>query len=186
VSGFEAVLPYLYAAAAATAAVGTVSAAQAQAASARSSAAASDYNAQVAAQNADIARRNAGAREDAQRRESRSLLAKQRAAAAQSGFDPASGTLGLVQEQSADNAEVDALMVRYSGELEARGYGAQGALDRFTAGALRANASATSRGGYIGAAAGLLSAAASYRRPAAKGSTFTYTGYGAGGDPQYG
>lgn len=168
-SGFEAALPYIYAAAAAGTAVSTVSAAHAQAQSQRSNAAMEDYNAQVATQQAQIARQNAGAREDAQRRAGDQKNAKLRAAAAESGFDPGSGTIGLVQEQSADKSELDALMIRYAGNLEARGYNSETVLNQYRANALRSNAADTTRGGYVGAAAGLLSSASSYRRAGFRG-----------------
>lgn len=163
-----AALPYIYAAGAAVAAYGVYATSEAQAAANKANAQAADYNAKVQQQNADIARANAGAREDALRFQQRQLLAKQRAAAAESGFDSSSGSLGLVQEQSADRAELDALNVRYGGELDARGYGNQASMDAYQAGALRLQAANTSRAGYIGAASALLSGASSgytnYRR----------------------
>lgn len=168
-SGFEAALPYIYAAAAAATAVSTVSAAQAQAKAQRSNAAMEEYNAQIATQNADVAHRNAGAREDAQRREANAKLAHQRAAMAQSGFDPAQGTMGLVSEQSADNAELDALMIRYAGNLEARGFSSENVLNQYRANALRSSATDTMKGGYVGAAAGLLTSGSSYSRAGFKG-----------------
>jgi hypothetical protein len=74
-----------------------------------------------------------------------------------------------VQEQSADNAELDALMIRYAGNLEARGLNSQGILDKYQANAARANAANTVRGGNLGAAAGLLSSGTSYARPSYTG-----------------
>lgn len=167
-TGFEAALPYIYAAAAAATAVGTVNASRAQAAAQQSNAAMEEYNATIAQQNADVAHRNAGAREDALRREADAKLAKQRAAIAQSGFDPGSGTLGLVQEQSADNAELDALMIRYAGNLEARGYNSERVLDQYRSTALKSQARDTTRGGYVSAGAGLLTSGSSYSRSGMK------------------
>jgi hypothetical protein len=155
-----AALPYIYAAAAAASAYSVYSSSRAQAAADRANANAADYNAKVAAQNAQIARAQAGSREDQLREQQRQFLARQRAAAAESGFDPGSGTLGLVQEQSADRAELDALMVRYGGELDARGYGNQATLDAYQGGVLRMQAGNAIRAGNIGAASSLLSSAA--------------------------
>jgi hypothetical protein len=63
--------------------------------------------------------RTADANETRIRARSAQQLGEQRAAAAQSGFDPNSGTLATLQEQSAGNAELDALTERYKGELNA-------------------------------------------------------------------
>lgn len=64
------------------------------------------------------ARRVAGAREEQQRRTNRMRLAHQRASVAQTGFDPNTGSLAMLQVESAGNAELDALTTRYSGELQ--------------------------------------------------------------------
>lgn len=158
-TGYEAYAVYAYYAAAAVAAYGAVTTAQTQSANAKAQAQAQEYNAAVAAQNAEIARRNAGAKEDAFRSESRQFLAKQRAAAVQTGFDSATGSMALLLEQSADFAEVDALMIRRSGEQEARGFSEQAILDGYGAGVSRSNASAARRAGYVSASSTLLSSA---------------------------
>lgn len=64
------------------------------------------------------ARRVAGAREEQQRRINRQRLGAQRASAAQSGFDPSTGSLLALQVESAGNAELDALTVRHGGEMQ--------------------------------------------------------------------
>jgi hypothetical protein len=156
-----AALPYIYAAGVAASAYGVYEQSRAQAQANRANANAADYNAKLATQNAAIARANAGSREDQLREQQRQFLARQRAAAAESGFDPGTGTLGLVQEQSADRAELDALMVRYGGELDARGYGNQATLDAYQGGVLRTQAGNARRAGNIGAGASLLMNAAS-------------------------
>jgi hypothetical protein len=163
-TGYEVVYYALAAATAATAGYSAYESGKATEASNKAQAEAADYNAEIAKQNADIARRNAGAREDALRAEQRQVLAKQRAAAAESGFDSASGSLGLLQENSADRAELDALMVRYGGESEARGYKSQSALDEFGGRVSRMNARNARNAGNIGAGSSLLtSASSSYR-----------------------
>lgn len=157
-----AALPYIYAAAAAAAAYGAYSTAQAQRANANAQAAAADYNAKVQEQNAQLARQNAAAAEEMQRQQANQLLARSRAAAVESGFDPASGSMDLLQQQNADNAELDAKMIRYKGELEARGYSAQSALSTFSGEVGRSNASAANRAGNIGVGSALISGAANY------------------------
>lgn len=155
-------LAYLAVAATAASAYGAYSSAQAQKATMNAQAQASDYNAQVLAQNATIARNNAASAEELQRQQARAQLARGRAAAAQSGFDSATGSLDLLQQQSADRAELDAHMIRYRGELEARGYSAQSVLDTYGGEVSRMNASAANRAGNIGAASALLSGASNY------------------------
>lgn len=168
-SGYETVALYAMYAAAATATVyGAVTTANNQAANAKAQAQAQEYNAEVAAQNADAARKAAGAKEDAYRTQTAQFLAKQRAAAAESGFDSGTGTTGLVLEQSADNAEVDALMIRHQGEMEARGYNTSAVLAHYGAAVSQDNAGRAMNSGYINAASGLLSTAASYGRSGVK------------------
>lgn len=117
-------------------------------------------NALIEQQNAAAASQAANAREEQHRRQARQILGEQRAAQAQSGVG-LGGSSADIAEQSAINAELDALGIRYEGELERRGhlvksqsYQAQAGVDRFAGKAAR-------RSGNIGAAAGLLSAAAS-------------------------
>jgi len=61
----------------------------------------------------------ANANEERIRQRSSQELGAQRAAAAESGFDPNSGSLAALQQQSAGNAELDALTERYKGQLNA-------------------------------------------------------------------
>lgn len=160
-TGYEAYAVYAYYAAAAVAAVGAVYSAQTASNNAKAQAQAEDYNAAVMANNAEAARRAAAAKEDAFRSDSRQFLAKQRAAAVQSGFDSATGSTSLLLEQSADSAELDALMIRHSGEMEARGYSAQSVLDRYSASVSRNNARRAIGAGYVNAASSLLSTGSS-------------------------
>lgn len=97
--------------------------------SAQNQAEAAKFNAGMGESNAQLASMQAGAAEDAQRRKSALVLGEQRAAFAGSGVDPNSGTGLLVQEQSASNAELDALNIRYEGLLRGRGLLAQSQLD---------------------------------------------------------
>ena len=102
---FAAAIPYILAA------VGTVYAGAAANANAKA-------QSQQMKNDALTARRVAGAREEQQRRINRVRLSAQRANAAQSGFDPNTGSLAMLQVESAGNAELDALTTRYSGELQ--------------------------------------------------------------------
>lgn len=79
------------------------------------------FNISVAEQNARLTGQQTSAREEQQRRESRQLLGTQRAAIAQSnvGFD---GSSADIIRQSSANAELDALNIRYAGELERMGF----------------------------------------------------------------
>jgi hypothetical protein len=61
----------------------------------------------------------ANANEERIRRDNAMKLGVQRAAVAQSGFDPSSGSMLTLQGQSAANAELDALTERYKGQLTA-------------------------------------------------------------------
>jgi hypothetical protein len=153
---------YAAVAAAVASAYGAYSSGQAQKANAQAQAQAADYNAEVQAQNAQVARTNAGAQEDALRQKQRLQLARGRAAAVQSGFDSSTGSLDLLQQQSADRAEVDAQMIRYEGELQARGYIAQSTLDRYGGEVSRMNATLANRASYVGAGTSLLQSAARY------------------------
>lgn len=74
--------------------------------------------ADTAKQNAEIARKQAGAREELIRRHNRQKLSEQRAAAAQTGFNPNAGSLLELQGESAGNLELDALTARYEGQLQ--------------------------------------------------------------------
>lgn len=78
------------------------------------------FNIKNQEQNAALKAQQAGAAEEMQRREGRRLLGSQRAAIAQSGV----GFLGSssdIMRQSAAAAELDALNIRYAGDLERLG-----------------------------------------------------------------
>lgn len=115
---------------------------------------AGDYNAGVLTQNAGIERQQADAREEAKRREAAMVLGSQRAAFGQSGGGMG-GSAADVSEQSAINAELDALTIRYEGDLRARGMEAQAANERWAGG----NAQRASRSQALGS---ILSGVASY------------------------
>jgi hypothetical protein len=97
---------------AAMSAVSSISQASAASAAAKSAAQASDYNAAIAAQNAQTASEQGNANEEAQRRKARMVMGAQRAALAEAGIG-SDGTASDLVEQSAVNAEMDALNIRY-------------------------------------------------------------------------
>ncbi len=75
----------------------------------------------LAKQNAQAAAEQASAAEDAQRRRGRSILARQRAAIAESGIG-FGGSSETLQQDSAVQAELDALNVRYEGRMRGLGF----------------------------------------------------------------
>jgi hypothetical protein len=79
-----------------------------------------DYNATMLRQNAAIEEQQGGAREEAQRRKAREVLGSQAAAFAQAGTG-VGGSAADIMKQSATNAELDALMIRYESGLKATG-----------------------------------------------------------------
>lgn len=109
---------------------------------------ATNYQADVAKDNALSAAKQGIAAEDQQRRINRMRLGEQRAAAAQSGFDPSSGDFAALQVQSAANAELDALTTRYSGQMQAISLNNDASM-------LRTNAKVANTQGYLNAAGSL-------------------------------
>jgi len=111
--------------------------------------------------NARNARQAAGVEEDRQRRLNRIRAGKTAAASAQSGA-LLSGTALDVAQQNAEENEMDALLIRYNGELRARGFLNQASTDRYNAATSRSNASQALTGGFIGAGTSLLTGAARF------------------------
>ena len=110
-------MSWLYVAVAVVSAVGAISAGNAADESAK-------YNAKILNQNAEVERAQSSVREDAQRRKSRQVLGAQRAAFAQAGTGSGGSALDVMNQSSRD-AELDALTMRYEGDLRARGLKAQ-------------------------------------------------------------
>lgn len=81
---------------------------------------AAKYNATMSRNNADAALTQAKMQEDEARRKSRGQLGQIRANYAASGVQLEGSPLDVL-EMSAKNAEMDALTIRYSGDLRARG-----------------------------------------------------------------
>ncbi|KAG1253393.1 hypothetical protein G6F68_011359 [Rhizopus microsporus] len=135
------------------------------------SGAASGYNQQADAseRNATIAENQARQAYDAglqnelgQRRSASQQQADIRASVAESGLDPSSGSALMLQQQSAENLEMDALTTRYQALLQGSAYEQQAPMDRYQAKALRSSARDARRPGRLGAATTALTSAAGY------------------------
>ena len=96
--------------------------------------------------------------EIAQRRQARQVLARQRAALGQLGVQGDTGTFRQVAVQSAIDAELDALNIRYGGQLRS--------------GALRNQARQVKHGGRVGLATGLLTAGGTAAAAGAQASAY--------------
>jgi len=132
---------------------------------------ASSYNQQAAAaeQGAAAGRLQARQAYDAgtsnevmQRRQAAQQLGAQRAAVAESGFNPNSGSALQVQRDSAINAEMDALQTRYEGLLRGNAFDQQARQDEYQAKVLRSSAKNARTSSYVSAAAAALSGATAY------------------------
>lgn len=88
-----------------------------------------NYNAQLDELSAKAAFDQAGRDEETQRRESAAFLGKQQAAFAEAGLG-SEGSAGLLMNQSAVLAELDALNIRYGGRLRGTGLLSQAANTR--------------------------------------------------------
>lgn len=150
-------MTYAFVAAAVVAAVGAIAAGKAQKN-------AQEYQAQVDEQNGLLARRNAGANEEQQRKQARAFQGRQLAAIGESGT-MLSGSAADIFKESLYSAEMDALNIRYEGELgnnSARN-AAQGA---------RYSGKMAEQIGYVNAAGSLVGGAAggyaNYNKPKGK------------------
>jgi ribosomal protein L9 len=142
-------------------AVGSIVSGYQQMQSQKAQAAQMANNAQVQAANARNARLAAGVEEDRQRRANRINQGREAAVAAESGA-LLSGTALDVAEQNAEEDELDALLIRYQGELRATGFMNQANTQRANSRIMRSNASQSMVGGVIGAGSSLLTGAAKY------------------------
>lgn len=113
-----------------------------------------EAEADLASKNATAAAEQAAQAEDATRRRNRSILARQRAAIAESGIG-FGGSSETLQQTSAVQAELDALNIRYEGRMRGLGFQADANIARqrgrnaMTGGAL--SASGQLLGGYADA-----------------------------------
>ncbi|WP_186159002.1 virion core protein, T7 gp14 family [Burkholderia gladioli] len=103
-------------------------------------------------------------REETQRAQAGQQLGAQRAAVAESGFDPNSGSALDVQVQSARNAELDALQTRYQGILQGTSLEDSARQTRYQVSVARASSRSSLISGGISAAASTLGGLASYAK----------------------
>lgn len=148
---------------AAVGAYSSISQGDAQSASYKRAAAADDFNAQMMRAKSGNALRVADANEEATRRGSARAMGATRAALTEAGIGSEGSAADIVQQSSQD-AELDALNVRYKGQLESTGYLDQANLDEFSAKGNRENAGNAKTAGYLGAASSVLSAYGGYQR----------------------
>ena len=123
-------------------------------------------NERISRENAGRARRDAGQAEEAHRRTLAKELGRAAAAAAESGAaggGPGRGSYGALINQSAKEGELDALNIRYGGELEAVGHLTDAANYRAQRKAARAKAWGGLISGALGSASAGLTANANAR-----------------------
>jgi hypothetical protein len=152
----------MMAASAAMSAVGAIQQGMAAQAQAQAAQGAANYNATIKRQQAALELQQANAREEQQRRGTRQVLGQQRAALAQAGIGMGGSALDI-EEQSADRAELDALTIRYEGDLRSKGLLAAAAGAEYEGRAAIAAGQNAMTGAYLSAGASLLSAAGSYK-----------------------
>jgi hypothetical protein len=138
-------------------AVSTVVSAGAQFMQGQSAARAASANAAMAEEEAQRARQTAAVEEQRNRDQSRRIISAQRAAYGASGVVSEEGSPLLALADSASEAELDALTIRYSGATQARRLQAQAASDR-------ASASGARMQGLVGAGTTLLGGAVRVNR----------------------
>ncbi|MBR8303693.1 hypothetical protein KDW49_23570 [Burkholderia dolosa] len=146
--------------------VGALTGGVAKSAQANQQAAALDRNAALADQQAGQVYAQNVNREVAQRAQAGQQLGAQRAAVAESGFDPNTGSALDTQVQSVRNAELDALQLRYQGILQGQSLEDQAQQDRYAARTARATARNGLLSSGISAAASLLGGVAKYGKDA--------------------
>jgi len=142
-----AILPIIAIVGTAVSAVGAIS-------QGTSAANAANYNAKIQQNNALTAARVAAAKEEAQRRQANLALGEQSAALAQAGIG-LGGSAADVQRQSRINAALDALNIRYEGQIQSQNYRADAELLKYQGGQ-----DLTAAG--LGAGTAILSGAANY------------------------
>lgn len=138
-------------------AVATVASAAGSFIQGQAAASAAEANATMAEEEAQRARQAAAVEEDRNRSQSRRVISAQRAAYGASGVVSEEGSSLLALADSAAEAELDALSIRYSGDVTARRYQVQAASDRAAASGYRMQ-------GLVSAGTGLLSGAGRVNR----------------------
>lgn len=103
-------------------------------------------------------------RESQQRAQSDQTLGTQRAAVAESGFNPSTGSALDVQVQSTQNAELDALQTRYQGILQGSSLEDQAAQQRYQSKVAAASSKTALATGVLSVAGSALSGYAAYSK----------------------
>lgn len=115
------------------------------------------YNAEIKRRNAASALQQGRQAEEALRRKTADFMATQRAAMAQSGTDPNSGSNADITYQSEVNAELDAMTVRYESQMRALGL-------TMEANQYESAGKEAQRAGRIGAGVSILSGIGNYQQ----------------------
>lgn len=142
--------------------VGTLSQASAASASAKSEANAARWNAENDRQRATASLQQSNAQEEVQRRNARKAQGSMRAGLVENGIALESGTGADLVEESSLNAEMDALNIRYQGQLNAKGYNDSANQNMASASAADARSKNAKTAGYLGAAGQALSGVGNY------------------------
>jgi hypothetical protein len=139
----------------------------AQANNYRAQADAAAYNANITRQQAEATAQQTSAREDLQRKQARQVFGRQLAAGAESGVSLTTGSAADVFRQSLYDAEMDALNIRYEGEMNRVGLLNQASLLDWEGEVSKTNAVASNKmakqaqkAGYLNAAIAMTGAAA--------------------------
>jgi hypothetical protein len=144
----------------ATQAVGAIAQGNAQAAQYDAQAAAANYNANITREQASATAQQTAAREDLQRKQARQVFGRQIAAGAESGVSLTTGSAADVFRSSLYDAEMDALNIRYEGEMNRIGLLNQASLSDWEGKVAKVNSKTAQRTGYLNAAVALTGAAA--------------------------
>lgn len=142
-----------------TSAIGAGEAASQKSEQAKAQAQAAQYNAQVAQNNAQVALQQSAVQEAEYRAKTTQDLATIKAGYGASGITQ-SGTPENVLASNASVAELNALNIRYAGQLKAQGFQQEGTLDTFQAANANKMASDAQTNGMFGMAGALLGGAA--------------------------
>jgi len=141
--------------------VGSMQQGRAQAANYGMQKRAAQHNARLAEQEAQQAREAGLQNELGVRQDTSRQMGALRAAVGESGFDAASGSGMAVQQQAAQDMEMQALSARYGALLQGYGGESQAGMDRYSARVAGRSGRNARAGGYMGAATNLLGGAVS-------------------------
>jgi hypothetical protein len=159
-------MSWLYVAAAAAAVVGGIganNANQQRKVAAQNASTAAAYNAALTKQRSDQTLTTFNLREEQKRRANRLESGKRAAAIAQNGTGAGGSNLAFAEQQGLFE-EMDALNIRYEGQLEANGLLAQSSLDSWDSENANQVAHVTSQNAFMDTASGALAGASSVYR----------------------